>query len=50
MSIDPGHMEVLESGCVALKGSLPPAPLAFNQVNKDSGIAGFEKVMRPATV
>ena len=34
-------VEVLESGCVALKGSPSPAPLAFSQVNKDSGIAGL---------
>lgn len=50
MSIDPGHVEVLESGCVALKGSPSPAPLAFNQVNKDWALQACEKVTRPATV
>lgn len=42
VSIGPGYVEVLESGCVALGESPPsvPAPLALNQANKNSSITG----------
>lgn len=41
VSIDPGHVEVLEPGWVALGESLPPAPapLALDLTNKDLSIA-----------